>query len=60
MLIKTQKEKENFTDNQFGNILRLFNVSPNFRFTTSESIGDYYLEAWYVGVASPVAERLKT
>ena len=29
--------------NQFHNILRLFNVLPNFSFTTSETMGDYYL-----------------
>ena len=29
--------------NHFHNILRLFDVLPNFRFTTSETMGDYYL-----------------
>ena len=29
--------------NQHHNILRLFDVLPNFSFTTSETIGDYYL-----------------
>ena len=29
--------------NQFHNILRLFNVLPNFPFTTSETVADYYL-----------------
>ena len=29
--------------NQFHNILRLFDVLPNFPFTTSETMGDYYL-----------------
>ena len=28
--------------NQFHNILRLFDVLPNFPFTTSEMRGDYY------------------
>ena len=28
---------------QFHNILRIFDVLPNFSFTTSETIGDYYL-----------------
>ena len=32
-----------FTYNQFHNILRLLEVSPNFPFTTSETMGDYYL-----------------
>ena len=31
------------TYNQFQNILRLFNVLPNFSFTTSETMGGYYL-----------------
>ena len=29
--------------NQFHNILRLFDVLPNFTFTTSETVSDYYL-----------------
>ena len=29
--------------NQLHNIFRLFNVLENFPFTTSETIGDYYL-----------------
>ena len=29
--------------NQFHNILRLFDVLPSFSFTTSETMGDYYL-----------------
>ena len=29
--------------NQFHNILRLLDVLPNFPFTTSETMGDYYL-----------------
>ena len=33
--------KRYFEDNQFDNILRLFHVSPNFPFTTSETMGDY-------------------
>ena len=31
---------------------------PNFPFTTSETMGDYYLQTWYIRVASRVAERL--
>ena len=30
--------------NQFHNILRLLDVLPNFLFTTSETMGQYYLE----------------
>ena len=37
-----QNAKENFADNHFHNILRLFDASPNFPFTTSETMGDYY------------------
>ena len=46
--------------NQFHNILRLFNVLPNFPLTASETMGDYYLQTWYIRAASRVAERLKT
>ena len=35
------KRSENY--NQFHNILRLFDVLPNFPFTASEMMGDYYL-----------------
>ena len=35
--------KENFADNQFHNILRLFDVLAIFSFTTSETMCDYYL-----------------
>ena len=31
------------TYNHFHNILRLFDVLPNFPFTTSKTMGDYYL-----------------
>ena len=46
--------------NHFHNILRLFNVLSNFPFTTSETMGDYYLQTWYLRVASGVAKRFKT
>ena len=46
--------------NHFHNILRHVDVLPNFRFTASETMGDYYLETWYIRVASRGAERLKT
>ena len=46
--------------NQFHNILRLLDVLTNFLFTTSETMGHYYLETQYVRVVSRVAERLKT
>ena len=57
------KASQCFTDknyNQFHNILRLFDVLPNFPFITSETIGDYYLWTCYIRDASRVAERLKT
>ena len=40
--------------------MRLVDVLPNFPFTTRETIGGYYLETWYIGAASTVAEPLKT
>ena len=40
--------------NQFHNSLRLFDVLQNFPFTTSETMGDYYLLPWYLRVASRV------
>ena len=45
--------------NHFHNISRLF-VLINFPFTTSETMRYYYLETWYIRVASRVAERLNT
>ena len=39
--MKTQNAKENFSDNLSHNILRLFDVLPNFSFTTSEANRDY-------------------
>ena len=44
MLINTKKAKENFVDNHFHNILRLFDVLSNFLFATSEVMFDYYLQ----------------
>ena len=40
--------------------MRLFIVLQNFPFTTSETMGDYYLQTWYIRVASRVAKRIKT
>ena len=52
----------NFLSNyhHFYNILRLFDVLINFTFTTSETMRDYYLQTWYIRVASRVVERLMT
>ena len=60
LLIKTLRARANFADNQFDNISGNFDVLPNFSFTTSETMNYYYLETCYLGVASQVAERLKT
>ena len=46
--------------NHVHNILRLFDVLPNALFSLSETIRDYYLQTWYIRVASRVAEPLKT
>ena len=35
--------KPSYDYNQFHNILRLFDVLPNFLFTTSKTMCDYYL-----------------
>ena len=48
-----------YSYNHFHNIVRLFDALPNFSFTTSETMGDYYFKAWYIRVASRVAERFK-
>ena len=47
------------SNNHFHNILRLFDFLPNFPFTTSEKMHDYYLQTWYKQVASRVAKRRK-
>ena len=46
--------------NHFHNIFRLFDVLPNFPFTTSEAMRDYYLSTWYIRVASRINKQLKT
>ena len=43
--------------NYFHNILRLFDVLPNFPFTTSETMPDYYLQRWCIKVASRAAVK---
>ena len=49
----------NASINHFHNILRVFDVSSNFLFITSEVMRDYYLETRYRRVASKVTERLR-
>ena len=46
--------------NLFQNILRYFNVLPNFLFTASEMMGDYYLSTQFIRAVSRVAKRLST
>ena len=43
---KNIKTKENFADNHFHNILRLFVVLPTFSFATRLAMCDYYLQIW--------------
>ena len=45
-----------YTYNHFHNTLRLFDVLPNFHFTRSETVRDYYLQTEYIRVP----EGLKT
>ena len=42
--------------NHFHNVLRHSDILPNFIFTTSVTMPDYYLWAWYIRIASQVAE----
>ena len=49
MLFKMIEEKQKFrifawSYNPFHNILRLFDILTNFPFTSSETMGDYYLQ----------------
>ena len=52
--------KNNKIYNHGHNIFRIFDVLPNFPFTTSEMMRDCYLQTRNIRVASRVAERLKT
>ena len=38
-----KNKKKKIVDNHFHNILRRFSALPNFHFTTSETMSDYYL-----------------
>ena len=42
--------------NHFQNILRLFDVLPDFPFAASETIRDYYLTTWHMAVVSRVGK----
>ena len=48
------------TYNHFPDTLRLFGVLPTFLFTVCETMRHYYLQTWYIRVASQVAKRVKT
>ena len=58
--LTTEKRELFLTYIHFHNILRLFEVLPNFPFTTSEMMRDCYLQTCYIQVALRDAERLKT
>ena len=49
-----------FIYNPGHNILRLFDVLPNFPFTISKTMPDYYLQTPYTRIVSKDAERLET
>ena len=46
--LPTEKRELFLTYIHFHNILRLFEVLPNFPFTTSEMMRDCYLQTWYI------------
>ena len=50
-------QKSSNTYNHFHNILRLFDILPNFLFIASESMRSYYLSTRYIRVPSSVAEQ---
>ena len=56
---KNKKQKEIFEENHFHNSLRFF-CFTQFPFTTTETMRDYYLWAYYKGDASRGAEQLRT
>ena len=39
-----QKKKKKIAEHHFHNILILLDILPNFLFTTSETMRDYYLQ----------------
>ena len=39
--------------------MRIFDVSPDFNFTTCEPMREFYVSTWFIPVAARVAERLK-
>ena len=67
-LISFEIQKYYQTDSKFNSVcstiffIRVwdFLMFTKFPFTTSETMYDYYLWTWYIQVASPVPEPLKT
>ena len=47
-------------DNHGHNILRIFDILPNFQFTLSETKSGLLVINWYIPVASRVAEQFMT
>ena len=60
LFINPERGNRNSADNHFHNIVKPFNVLPITNFTKSETMSDYYLQTWYIRLASQVAERPKT
>ena len=56
---KDRKRKENFAGNRAHNILKLFDVLPNFLLTTSETKQDYFYETWYTRLLQELLNYLK-
>ena len=58
-IIRNIKRKRKFAENHFLNIMKLMDVLTIIFFTIYFSC-NYYVQAWYIRVASLVAKRLKT
>ena len=56
MLIRTSNAKETFADNHGHNILRIFDVSPNFPFTENETKPQFF--AKNIGKIAQVKKKL--
>ena len=59
-ILGNKKQKKILAESRFDNILKLCDSLPNFPFTTSETMRDYYLWTWYTRVAPRTAEPLNT
>ena len=58
-IIRNIKRKRKFAENHFLNNMKLMDVLTIIFFSIYFSC-NYYVQAWYIRVASLVAERLKT